>query len=115
LPRSSFSVSMYFWWCLPWCRASVSAEITGASASSAYGRSGSSKCSRRTAFAVAVAIEDPPTLIGGSPQRTVLRSLQAQVVLEVLHAAHLPRRGDGAIGHLTVVDEAGELHHALVG
>src|SRR5260221_10030404 len=54
-------------------------------------------------------------LVGGYPQRTDLRCFQPQVVLQRLDAAHLLRRLDGAVRHVLAVDEAGELHHALVG
>src|SRR5258706_5447710 len=98
--RSSFIVSMYFLWCLPWCSDSVSAEITGASASSAYGSGGNSKCSRDGALAVAVVME------------ILLRGLDAKVVLQRLDAAHLLRGDEGTVHRLLVLDESRKPHDA---
>src|SRR2546426_6101400 len=90
--------------------------MTGSSASSAYGSRGRLKCSRGATFlAVAVLMGILLRSVGGSPQIPVLRGLQAQVVLQRLDTAHLFRRVDRAVRHVAAVDEARELHHALVG
>src|SRR5438128_703371 len=90
--------------------------MTGSSASSAYGSRGRLKCSRGVTFlAVAVRIESSYVCVGELPQIPVLRGLEAQVVLQRLDAAHFFRRADRAVRHVATVDEARELHHALVG
>src|SRR5688500_5874074 len=97
-------VSTYFLWCLPWCSLRVSAEITGASASSAYGSGGREKW---TCLAGAATVLAMVCLLRGR--------LDADVVLHRAHAIHLLRRGLGAGGLLARIGEAGELHHAAVG
>src|SRR5689334_20841183 len=86
----------------------VSAEMTGASASSGKGSGGSCKWSFSALRAVAVAIGRPPSEL-------LRRRLQPNRVLDFAHAAHLLRSRLGARRGVAVVDEARELYRAAVG